>query len=251
MAALSGSSPGRGSAPTSSPILSVSRTATQAIDAAAPALRKAVDDEGLNFAFYLLTQVAIASRSDDWLRALDQLGIKVGPDDGLVALVSELQERVDEHIFETHSSGDIAEMAQQAAGEAILHLTSADASTLFGEDQGSVQKAIRRFATTRGFGQLGQQFFGRFVARILTFYLSRITAPNVGTTRLPDVGHLVSFNDALRRHCVESAFIVRDFAGEWYSKTGYFRGIDRANTRGFIAVALKKLEAELLVQRDE
>ena len=73
----------------------------------------------------------------------------------------------------------------------------------------------------------------------------------MGDEKLQQLGDLAEFNKALRRHCQESAQIVKDFAGEWYSKTEYQRGIDEENTSGFLATALKKLQAELLRQKEE
>jgi hypothetical protein len=43
---------------------------------------------------------------------------------------------------------------------------------------------------------------------------------------------------------------VQDFCGDWYSKTEFQHGIDLQNTSGFMAVALKKLQAELQKQRE-
>jgi hypothetical protein len=63
------------------------------------------------------------------------------------------------------------------------------------------------------------------------------------------VGAIAQFNAALRSHCDQSARIVRDFCGDWYSKTEYQKGIDLENTSGFLAVALKKLRSELEQQK--
>jgi hypothetical protein len=60
---------------------------------------------------------------------------------------------------------------------------------------------------------------------------------------------VAEFNNALRAHCDQSARIVRDFCGEWYSKTEYEKGIDLENTSRFVAVALKKLRSELEQQK--
>jgi hypothetical protein len=95
-----------------------------------------------------------------------------------------------------------------------------------------------------GFGDLGQRFFGRFVARFLNFYLSRVTSANLGSPRLRDLGDVAQFNHALRVHCDQSALIVRDFCGEWFSKTVYREGILN-NTSKFLAVAFKKPRSEL------
>jgi hypothetical protein len=87
------------------------------------------------------------------------------------------------------------------------------------------------------------------VSRFLGFYLSRVTARQVGAQRLPNVEAVSQFNRALSAHCEESARIVRDFCGGWYSKTDYVEGIDVRNTSRFMAVALSKLQRELARQR--
>lgn len=229
----------------------VEALARQVVDAAAPALEAAISDKGLNATYYLLTQVALASRSPEWLERLGQLGLAVDPADNFLAFLSEFQTALDDHFFENDLATDIGEMARQAAGEALSSLASDRATTLFGEDQVTVQKAIQPLSTKAGFARLGQEFFGAFMARLLNFYLSRITADKVGQVALPQLGDLLEFNNELRRHCIESAYIVRDFSGEWYSKTNYFQGIDRQNLKGFLATALRKLQAELARQRED
>jgi hypothetical protein len=116
---------------------------------------------------------------------------------------------------------------------------------MFGGSSDDVRNAIRSFSTKKGFGYLGQRFFGRFVARFLNFYLSRVTAASLGSPRLRDLGDVAQFNDALRVHCDQSARIVRDFCGEWFSKTVYREGIDLKNTSRFLAVAFRKIRSEL------
>lgn len=108
---------------------------------------------------------------------------------------------------------------------------------------------MRPLSTKNGFGELGQRFFGRFVARFLNFYLSRITAAQIGTKRIQDAGDFARFEDSLKLHCDQSAHIVRDFCGAWYSKTEYKQGIDLENTSGFLAVAMQKLRSELERQK--
>jgi hypothetical protein len=100
-------------------------------------------------------------------------------------------------------------------------------------------------STKKGFGQLGQKFFARFVARFLNFHLSRASASGLGAPRLQDLGYIGEFNEALATHCEESARIVRDFCGAWYSKTEYEQGIDPTNSARFLAIAVRKLKSEL------
>jgi hypothetical protein len=72
----------------------------------------------------------------------------------------------------------------------------------------------------------------------------------LGGSRLPDLADIAEFNEALRAHCDQSARIVHDFCGEWYSKTEFQHGIDPDNTSRFMAVAVKKIQAELETQRE-
>src|SRR6202008_1785632 len=102
----------------------------------------------------------------------------------------------------------------------------------------ALQDAVRKLSTKAGFARLGQRFFGYFMSRFLNFYLTRVTAGQVGNPGLENVGHLSHFNEALDLHCNQSARIVHDFCGEWYSRTEFKHGIDLANTSGFMAVAL-------------
>lgn len=88
---------------------------------------------------------------------------------------------------------------------------------LFGASSADVQNAIRSLSTKKGFGELGQRFFRRFVSRFLNFYLSRVTAATLGGPRLRNLGDIAHFNKALGTHCDQSARIVRNFCGEWYS----------------------------------
>ena len=229
----------------------VSSVSRQALEAAEAGLKQAIADRGLNYVFYLLTQVALASRQDNLEARLTQHGISLKEEAKLFDLISEFQNSIDDHIFEQDCQTDISEMAQKAAGEALTVLASPTSTTLFGEDQDSVKASLRQFSTTKGFGHLSQKFFGLFMARFLNFYVSRITAKHMGNEKLQQLGDLTEFNRALRRHCEESARIVQSFAGEWYSKTEYQQGIDQENTSGFLAVALKKLQAELARQREE
>lgn len=228
----------------------VDSIAARVLDAAQGSLRRVVDDPGVRYTFYLLTQIASASRQPDWEVALSRQGIHLDENSTVFDLTAELQAAVDRRLSETLSSAtDLSEMAQQAAGEAIAVTAGHETSDLFSGSRSQLKKTIRNLSKKKGFGQLGQVFFGRFMARFLNFYLSRVTAAGLGSSRLRDVGDITKFNDALRLHCDQSARIVRDFCGDWYSKTAYQGGIDLENTSRFLAVAWGKLRSELEQQR--
>jgi hypothetical protein len=228
----------------------VDSIAAATLRAAQKSLEKAAHDPGVLYSFFLLTQVALASRTSNWQVALGTHGIHLSDDSTVFDFTAEVQDAIDRFLSQSPSgSTDLSEIAQQSAGEAIASLAGTRTPSLFGGSSADVQNAIRSLSTKKGFGELGQRFFGRFIGRFLNFYLSRVTAANLGSPRLPHLGDVARFNDALKIHCEQSARIVRDFCGEWYSKTEDQQGIDLENTSRFVAVALGKLRSELEQQR--
>ena len=226
--------------------------ASRTLDAAEGALFLAARDPGVRYSFYLLTQIALASRTPHWEDALKRNGIDLAPHGNIFDLTAEFQYAVDRYIHANPGgTNDLSEMAQQAAGEAIASLAGAHTASLFGDSRDDLKNAIRTLSTQKGFGQLGQRFFGRFVARFLNFYLSRVTATALGKQQIRDLGDISQFNDDLWVHCDQSARIVRDFCGDWYSKTEFEQGIDLNNSSRFLGVAIKKLRKELQQQRAE
>ena len=226
--------------------------AAETLEASQQSLARAARDSGVAYTFYLLTQIAQASRSKYWERDLARLGIHLTSDSTVFDLTAEVQSAVDRH-SRNRSAGatDLSEIAQQSAGEALASLAGSQKVGLFDVGVDEVRNVVRSLSTRKGFGELGQYFFGRFVARFLNSYLSRATAQAVGSPRISDLGDITQFNDALLTHCVQSARIVRDFCGDWYSKTAYQEGINLQNTSRFLAIAVRKLRAELKQQGSE
>jgi hypothetical protein len=228
----------------------IGEIASATLHAAESGLLKAIDDPGLRYTFYLLTQIVLAARQPQWQAELKRIGIHLSNDSSLFDLTSEVQTAIDDHLSTRGGQTDFGEIAQQAAGEAIAKLAGPNAVTLFGAGSDELQDAMRELSTKAGFSHLGQRFFGGFMARFLNFYLSRITATQLAGPGIQQSRDLTTFNEALNTHCHQSARIVHDFCGEWYSKTEFQRGIDPSNTSGFMAVALKKLKDELQRQRE-
>lgn len=212
------------------------------LEAAEPALLRAIAEPALSRSFYLLAKLMLASRQPDWIDHLDDLGLKVPRDASLYDVTSGLHEAIE---LEAGGSGsDVAEMAQRAAGKILVDLVEPHATTLFGSTPEDVARGLRVYSTKQGFGELAQHFFGQFLAGFLNFYLSRVTAAKTGGAVIRQVGETSRFSSELEHHCIESARIVRDFAAEWYSKTEYVEGINEQNSEAFVAVALRKLAAE-------
>ncbi len=229
----------------------VAQIALDALEAAETGLEKASNDIGLCYTFFLLIKTILAARADRWTDELERLGIHLSEQHGLLDLTSEIQARIDDHLYSHSCNTDIAEMAQQAASEALSQKAASRQMSLFGTSKDLLKESLKEVSTKKGFGELSQKFFGLFLSRYLNFYISRATASNVGGKRLNQVGDLAKFNEALRRHCEQSAQILTEFSGSWYSKANFEGGIDFSKTRGFIGVAIEKLKSELKQQRGE
>jgi hypothetical protein len=227
----------------------IAAIAAKALDATEEGLYRATADPGVRYTFFLMTQVALASRTPEWENKLRAYGVEITPNSTVFDLTAQLQDAIDRYVSRTRSGAtDLSEIAQKSAGEAITGFTTSDTGKLF---EAEIRDAVRPLSTKRGFGELGQRFFGTFVARFLNFYLSRVTAAQLGSAGLRDLVDMSAFNRSLRTHCTQSARIVRDFCGEWYSKTEYQKGINLENTSGFLAVAFEKLRSELKQQKAE
>lgn len=222
--------------------------ASLALQAADTGLTKAVADAGLQYAFYLLTKIILASKNLNWDMELKEFGITIEKESGIYDLTSEFQAAIDNYLRQNSFSTDISELAQRSAGETLTALLSADSTSLFENDAEHIRSQIAKYATRDGFAKVGQKFFGTFLGRFLNFYLSRITATHTNNSKVSKISDISSFNSDLRKHCEESALIVKDFSGEWFSKTNFKPGINLRTSNSFLAVAIKKLKAELQQQ---
>jgi hypothetical protein len=224
--------------------------ARAALDAAQAGLEKSKKDPGLKYAFYLLTQIVLAARQDNLTESLGSIGIHLPKGATGFDLACEAQFAIDKLLSHEGTRSDVAEIAQKSLGQALSELTSHRTTSLFDQSTAELQMALRECSTKSGFSDLSQKFFGSFVSQYLNFYLSRVTAGSLDTQRLKQLGDLNEFNRVLQLHCEQSARIIRDFSGDWYSKTEYQEGITPSNTTRFIAVAIKKIKAELEKQKE-
>src|SRR5262245_39337318 len=55
----------------------VEKVAKKTIEAAEGGLKAAINDVGLQYTFYLLTQISLAARDTDWQHRLSELGINL------------------------------------------------------------------------------------------------------------------------------------------------------------------------------
>jgi hypothetical protein len=225
---------------------STAEIALVALDASRKGLQAASKDPTLIYSVWLLTQIPLAAKGRNFSEELRERGLEVSQKPTLMEVVGAFTDAVDAYTRGQGARSDLGEMAQLAAVESFTKLAGEKTRSLFGATPEDVQRAVRSFSTTKQFGNLGRDFFSRFLSRYLTYFLSRELSNHVGPgQRFANIQEHSAFNQALDIYCRQAARIVQEFAGGWFSKTNYEGGIDLKKAGDFAFVALKKIRSEL------
>lgn len=221
--------------------------ANATIAAAEKGLNLAAEDAGLVETIWLLTQVPLAARSDDFAGALRSAGLGVSDTPSLLEVVGAFSDAVDARLEKNGGRTDLGEMAQMAAAETMSKIIGARTQSLFGTTPQDVKQAFSNLATNRQFSIFARDFFARLTERCLDYFLSRAFAHHVGEgRRFSTLAQTSEFSKALNRHCYEASLIVENFSGGWFSKTNWEKGgISRKDAAGFAHVAMQKMCDEL------
>jgi hypothetical protein len=231
----------------------VERIAAASADAAEHGLDRASQDEGLAYAFWLLTQIPQAARHPNFSERLWELGFTgLSSKPTLFEIVAAFTRAVDGHVRERGKRTDLGEMAQHAASETLASLAGRELPSLFGPTASDVQQALAKLGTSDRFSIVARDFFSRLTSRSLNYFLSRELSKHVGPNkRFAAIGDHSDFNVALDLHCREASRIIKEFSGGWYGKTlQQEKQISRDDARKFAHVAFKKLRTELRKRRD-
>ena len=228
----------------------VSAVAAASADAAESSLAAYANDSTVRRAFFLLTQIPLAARQDDFAGALRKLGLEVERPD-LIQISAAFLKSIDDRVARGRS--DLGEMVSLSAAESLQSVAGHALDDLFGADANSpdrTKEVLGGLATVKQFGTLAEDFFARLLRRHLGYYLSRELPRHVGLSkRFPSCREHDEFEQAFTGHCRETARITFRFAGEWFSKTTFEGGIDEKKAGGFVFVALDKLRRELHQRR--
>lgn len=228
---------------------SVAEVAAATTEAAAAGLDLACGDVGLRHTVYLLTQVALAARTDDFATALRQSGVNVAVAPGVFELTAAFGDAVEDRVRAAHQPSDLGEMARLAAIESLNAQLAGRSRSLFDVSPAEVQAAARELSTPAGFRTLYHDFFTRFASRFLAYHLSRELSFHVGGNgRFRDPDAHTAFLRDLDHHCSQAALTVRTYAEEWYSKHNFLGGITPRTADRFADHCLTKLRDELLVR---
>lgn len=228
---------------------SAAEVAIATTQAAAAGLDRASGDVGLRHTVYLLSQVALAARTEDFAAALRRVGVQVAVAPGVFELTAAFGDAVEARVREAHKPSDLGEMARLAAIEALNTQLADRSRSLFDVTPTEVQAAAQEMSTPAGFRTLYHDFFARFAGRFLGYHLSRELSFHVGGNgRFRDPDAHTAFLRDLDHHCRQAALTVRTYAEDWYSKHNFLGGITPQKANRFADHCLSKLRDELLVR---
>lgn len=201
---------------------------------------------GLIYTLWLLTQIPLAARKENFAEELNRLGIKVSDKPELIELVSAFSDSIDTHIRETGGRKDIDEIAQMAAVSTLSEFGQDPTISFLEISPDDVKNKLSKYATKINFGVLTRDFFANFTNRFLSYFLSAELPRHVGAgKRFESVQEHSEFNSALEMYCKERSRIVEDYAGDWFSVNNFRGGITPRKVKNFLHKALEKVRKEL------
>lgn len=217
------------------------------------ALKFALKDDVFIEALWLLIRLPQAAAAKDAPTALSEIGINGSALSSVPEILFQYDravERAQRRLH--HGSTDLGEIARRAGLSALGEGIQSNLPSLWSPSADDVQASLAGLKGTEKFAALAQNFYANFVERVIHYYVDRNLHNMIGPDRIARSVHdLESFNGAIRRHCNESALIMRTFARDWLGKNHYRDGktISRADTRAFSSHAVEKIGAELAVRK--
>jgi len=207
-----------------------------------------LNDEGFTEAVWLMTQLAIAAKKDNFNDHLQSVGINLPQDTSLPDVAAAVAEAMDRKLESNGSRSDLGEMSQRALVGALVEHISPKLPSLFAPDASDVQAALASLGKKREFGELSRTFFAKLTNESMNYFLTKTLATHLGEgQRFTTMNEVGQFEKALTTHCKEASLIVEQFSADWFSKHKYEEGgdISRESSNGFASYALKKMKDEL------
>lgn len=215
-------------------------------------LQRAVKDPAFVEALWLLARIPQAAKADDFSEALRAIGVKIPDTPSAIDVVVGFDAAIE---AAQRARGaditDLGEMARQAGIAALCSLSQERLPVLWEPTREDVRTTLATFAAPDKFGELAHRFFANLAERGIQYFLDRAIPQHIGPDKLVhSVGDMAVFDGAVRRHCTESAMIMRAFAKDWLGKNVFKEGkdISRRDVAGFAAYASEKIRKELSIR---
>jgi len=193
----------------------------------------------------LLVQLGIASQSKDFAGHLRDIGLDVSDNPSLPEVKSAIDNYMDDVCWKSGAQRtDLGEVAKQALLGALQTAVNKHGDQLlWNPSQEDYQTAFKHLGKAEEFSQLGAHYFGDIMSRSLQVYLSKELPARVGVSdRIRSIHELELFNKELKKHCMETAVVVKDFSTEWLGLHKHkLNDISKKKISGFATYGLEKM----------
>jgi hypothetical protein len=218
-----------------------------AAKAAAQSLGVAKYQGSLNLCYWLFLSLVRASRTEDFVASLREIGLRIQPDTSAAAFVTATAALARTRLRDSGWLAITDELALQAFQTAIGDCILENATTLFGADLESVQGTLRKMSTKDNVAKVARRFFGEFMYRILARAFERQLSDALADgDRFHTTDDLADFHSRLRAYCWDVSKIVEEYSGGWYSKHTWLGDVGEKQTARFTGYAVQKLFSELI-----
>ncbi len=227
---------------------SASQLTSATLSATERELRKLGFDPTIGHIFWLLVRITWAARTGEFLPFLNDIGIHLEENASVFSLTSSISDYLQKRAAEHTESGVFASIANLSFADTISETAAEQSRTLFGSNIEDIQNAFKIYSSQKQFGIISRRFFGHFLSRTVKYFINKEISNCIGVNyQLQNIQSAREFNEALAVYSYQSAKILEDFAGGWYSKHNWEkRGqITEAEATYFVAFALRKLRMEV------
>ncbi len=203
----------------------------------------AVHDKCLSETVWLLTQLPIAAKKEEFSDALRKIGLQVSNAPSVMEIIGAFSDAIDQKIRNSGGRSDLGEMAQMAAVETISNSILTRIKDIFRSTPIETQLAFYDLNTSRHYNAFIRDFFARLTNKCLNYHLSMITPLKIGeNARFKTISQQGEFTNALSKHTFEASEVIEEFTGELFSlKKRKQTGISRRIAAGFAQTALQNI----------
>lgn len=225
---------------------SASDLAAATTKAAKEFLEQLGTDASLGFCYWLLTQITYRARSTEFPAMLQEIGLDISDKESALDFLTTVSEYAQSQIKLRKETFPTSEIVQLSLREVLTETIGEESRSLFGTTQEDVRLACSRYSSPRQFASLARLYLSKVMNRSIQFFVSKESYNHVGHgRRFNDISELTEFTNVLETYCYQSAKIVEDFAGGWYSKRNWLGEITESEAQSFVYIATKKLREEI------
>lgn len=197
-------------------------------------------------ATWLLVQLGIAAKGKDFAGHLRSAGLNIPDNPSLPAVEAAIHEYMDDVCWNSGGQKtDLGEIAQQALLGTLCAAVNRHESQLLlrSPDNEDYQTVFKHLGDKSEFSQAGSYYFGEIMNRAMQLYLSKELPGLIGKSdRLKSIHEKRIFDAELKKHCMETAVVVKDYCVEWLGLHNFTRkDMSKKVVAGFATYGLEKM----------